>query len=140
METRSDVLTFSTNTLTSPLHLAGEVLAHVKVSVDTPDATMVVHLMDVYPDGRSMLMMEGDVRLALARGLRSLRLLSPGEVIETTLSLGHISLVVNVGHKIRLSIASSCSPKLCALHISVQRVDQLDVGRAIAWFCSCFSD
>lgn len=89
-------------------------MVQVKVSVDTPDATLVVHLMDVFPDGRSMLMMEGDVRLALAHGLTSVRLLSPGEVMTTIISLGHISLIVNAGHKIRLSITSSCSPKLCA--------------------------
>jgi len=48
--TRPDVLTFTSDPLTSNLTLAGPVLADLLVSISTTDADFVVKLMDVYPE------------------------------------------------------------------------------------------
>jgi len=48
--TRPDVLTFTSEPLTSDLTLAGPVLADLLVSISTTDADFVVKLIDVYPE------------------------------------------------------------------------------------------
>jgi len=46
---RRDVITFSTDTLTADVTLAGEITARLYVSPSTTDADYVVKLIDVYP-------------------------------------------------------------------------------------------
>lgn len=47
---RPDVATFSTEALTEPLCLAGEITANLKVAISTTDADFIVKIIDVYPD------------------------------------------------------------------------------------------
>jgi len=71
----------------------------------------------VYPDGRSMLMMEGNARLALAPPTFTRVQPFPASgspPLAVTIDLGHISIVFNAGHRLRLSIATASSPKLWA--------------------------
>jgi putative CocE/NonD family hydrolase len=46
---RPDVLTFTTETLTEDLTVAGEIMAKLKVSLSSTDADFIVKLIDVYP-------------------------------------------------------------------------------------------
>jgi len=112
VEQRQDVAVFSTPTLTAPLEITGRVKASLLLDIDTVDANVVVRLTDVYPDGRSMLMMEGDVRLALSGDETSIHLVAPGKPLRAEVDLGHISLILNQGHALRISIATSNSPKI----------------------------
>ncbi|QNF35651.1 CocE/NonD family hydrolase [Adhaeribacter swui] len=48
--TRPDVLTFTSEPLSSDLTLAGPILADLRVSLSTTDADFVVKLIDVYPE------------------------------------------------------------------------------------------
>lgn len=50
---RPDVLTFETETLTSPMKLAGEIEVELQVDLSTTDADFIVKVIDVYPDGFS---------------------------------------------------------------------------------------
>ena len=64
VESRSDVVTFTTGPLTSDLEIAGRVTARVFFSTEARDIDMAVRLCDVYPDGRSILIAEGIRRLS----------------------------------------------------------------------------
>lgn len=76
-----------------------------------PDADLVVRLTDVHPDGRSMLLTDGALRLA-SRGLRShIEPLTPGEIVEGVVDLWSTSVVLAPGHRLRVSVTSSSWPR-----------------------------
>jgi putative CocE/NonD family hydrolase len=70
-----------------------------------------VKLTDVYPDGRSMLVTDGIVRARHRESFETEKLLEPGEAIEIPVDLWSTSLVFNKGHRLRIAISSSNSPR-----------------------------
>lgn len=111
VEARSDVLVFSTPVLGEPMEITGRVRAHLWVSIDTPDTDLMVRMSDVYPDGRSMLILDGARRLALRDACSSLDLLAPGQVVGVDVDLWSTSIVIAAGHRLRISVTSSNSPR-----------------------------
>lgn len=111
VEGRPDVIVFDTAVLSEPLEITGQVLAHLFVDIDQPDADLVVKLTDVYPDGRSMWITEGALRLAKRAPHEGLLPLASGDVVEAVLDLGNTSIIVNTGHRVRLSVTSSSWPR-----------------------------
>lgn len=111
VEGRDDVVVFETQELTEPMEITGRLYAHLFVSIDQPDADVMVRMTDVYPDGRSMLISDGAHRLA-TRGLDTgITPLQPGEIVEALVDLWSTSIIINRGHKLRISITSSNYPK-----------------------------
>ncbi|MHC4328452.1 MAG: CocE/NonD family hydrolase, partial [Planctomycetota bacterium] len=53
IESRPDVLLFTTDVLAEPVEVTGRIYAKLYVSSDRPDTDFTVKLTDVYPDGRS---------------------------------------------------------------------------------------
>ncbi len=109
---RADVITYTTSVL-SPTVISGPVTASISLSLDQPDADVVLRLCDVYPDGRHMLMMEGHVRVAAALGNYTKAVpAAAGQVYTVEVDMGHISLAVNAGHRLSLLLTASNFPKL----------------------------
>ncbi len=71
----------------------------------------MVRLTDVYPDGRSMLVTDGALRLAARRSTTALELLDDGEVVDATVDLWSTSLIFNQSHRLRISVTSSNWPR-----------------------------
>jgi predicted acyl esterase len=111
VESRSDVLVFSTDVLTEPVEVAGRMTAKLYVSSDCPDTDFTVKLTDVYPDGRSMLVTDGILRARFRESLDREELLEPGKIYEVTVDLWSTALVFNRGHKIRVAVSSSNAPR-----------------------------
>ena len=111
IEARSDVLTFTTEPLVQPVTVMGPVRAQVWLVPDTPDLDLAVRLTDVYPDGRSMLVLDGIQRARMRCGDEAECLLMPGEPVELTVELWSTALVFNAGHQIRISVSGSNSPR-----------------------------
>ena len=111
VESRPDVLLFTTDTLTEPAEVTGRIFARLYVSSDCPDTDFTVKLTDVYPDGRSMLLTDGICRARYRESVREASFLEPGEVCEVTVDLWSTSIVFNRGHKIRVAVSSSNSPR-----------------------------
>jgi predicted acyl esterase len=111
IETRSDVLTFTTEPLVQPVTVMGPVRAKVWLVPDTPDLDLAVRLTDVYPDGRSMLVLDGIQRARMRCGDEAECLLVPGVPVELTVELWSTALVFNAGHSIRISISGSNWPR-----------------------------
>jgi hypothetical protein len=111
IEARSDVLTFSTGPLVQPVTVVGPVRAKVWLVPDTPDLDLAVRLTDVYPDGRSMLVLDGIQRARMRCGDDTECLLTPGVPVELTVELWSTALVFNAGHRIRISVSGSNWPR-----------------------------
>lgn len=111
VESRNDVLVFSTDVLTDPVEVTGQVTTKLYVSSDCPDTDFAVKLTDVYPDGRSMLVTDGILRARFRESFEKEKLLEPGHIYEVTVDLWATSLVFNRGHRIRVDVSSSNAPR-----------------------------
>jgi len=111
IETRDDVLTFTSEPLTDPLEVTGRVRARIFVASDARDTDLSVRLSDVYPDGRSMLITDGILRLRYRESLSEPVLLQPGKVYEVEVDLWSTSIVFNKGHRVRVAVTSSNHPR-----------------------------
>jgi putative CocE/NonD family hydrolase len=111
VEARPDVLLFSTGELKEPVEVTGRITAKLFVSSDCRDTDFAVKLCDVYPDGRSMLVTDGILRARYHNSFETESLLEPGRVYELDVDLWSTSLVFNAGHRIRVAVSSSNSPR-----------------------------
>ena len=107
IEGRSDNLLFTTDPLAQPLEVTGRVLANLFIASDAVDTDVAVRLSDVYPDGRSILVLDGILRLRYRNGFSEAVLLVPDERTEVEVDLWSTSYVFNSGHRIRLALTSS---------------------------------
>ena len=114
IENRSDVLVFTSDVLTEPLEITGPIKARLFVSSDCPDTDFTVKLTDVYPDGKSMLITDGILRMRNRNGVDHWEFMNPGEIYEIEVDLWSTSLVFNEGHRIRVAISSSNFPRFLA--------------------------
>lgn len=110
VESRADVLVFSTDPLDQPLELTGRVRAKLWIASDAPDTDFFVRLCDVYPDGRSFNLCEGMVRARFRKGLDREAFLTPGEPTPLDIDLWSTSVIFNRGHRLRVHITSSSAP------------------------------
>lgn len=111
IEARSDVLTFTGEELVQPVTVVGPVRATVWLVPDTPDLDIAVRLTDVYPDGRSMLVLDGIQRARMRCGDDTECLLTPGVPVEMSVELWSTAIVFNAGHRIRISVSGSNWPR-----------------------------
>jgi predicted acyl esterase len=111
IEAREDVLVFTSAPLDAPLEVTGRVTAALYVESDCPDTDFTAKLCDVYPDGRSMNICDGLMRMRHRNGFDRIDLLEPGEVVPVDVDLWSTSLVFNQGHRIRVEISSSNYPR-----------------------------
>jgi len=138
IESRPDVLLFTSAPLELPLEVTGRVRTKVFLEPATADTDLSVRLCDVYPDGTSYLMAEGMLRLRY-RNLLANRSqnryipaeqavgitptadspasspktspLVPGEVVEVEVDCWSTSIAFNRGHRVRAVITSSNYPR-----------------------------
>ena len=111
VEGRDDVLTFTSRPLDAPVEVTGRVRARVFVASDARDTDLSVRLSDVYPDGRSMLIADGTLRLRYRESLAEPVLLEPGKVYEVEVDLWSTSIVFAKGHRVRVAVTSSNYPR-----------------------------
>jgi predicted acyl esterase len=111
VESRPDVLVFNSEPLVEPLEVTGRLTAKLFVSSDCPDTDFTVKLSDVYPDGRSLLLADGIRRASLRNSYAKHEPLVPGETYELDVDLWSTSLVFNLGHRVRVAVSSSNSPR-----------------------------
>ena len=108
---RPDVLKFATPPLEAPLEITGRVKVRLYVSTDAKDTDFTAKLVDIYPDGREILMLDGIRRLKFRHGFEQPDYLAPGEIAEVEIDLWSISLIFNTGHRIGLHVSSSNCPR-----------------------------
>jgi putative CocE/NonD family hydrolase len=97
--------------LQRPYEATGAVKARLFVSSDCSDTDFTVKLTDVYPDGRSMLITDGILRMRNRNGTNHWELMNPGTVYQVDVDLWSTSYIWNTGHRIRVDISSSNYPR-----------------------------
>jgi predicted acyl esterase len=113
VEARDDILIFDSGELTSDVHMAGKATVDLYVSSNRTDTDVAVRLCDVYPDGRSMLLVDGVFRMRFRNGFSTsdTSLITPGEIYPLTITLPDVAQTFPAGHRIRLDISSSNYPR-----------------------------
>ncbi|MBD3192326.1 MAG: CocE/NonD family hydrolase [Candidatus Heimdallarchaeota archaeon] len=114
LETRGDVITFTSEDLTENVEVTGRIKAYLWVSSNCTDTDFTVKLTDVYPDGRSMLIQDGIIRAKYRNNDSKPELLVPGEIVQVEVDLWSSSYIFNAGHKMRVVISSSNYPRFQA--------------------------
>lgn len=109
-EKQANVLTFTTETLDSPVEWTGKVRAELFVSSDARDTDFIVRVTDVHPDGRSILLIDYIRRARYREGYEKEVFLEPGKVYPVSFDVGWISQVFARGHRIRVTVASTGAP------------------------------
>jgi uncharacterized protein len=116
---RTDVLTFVSDTLTTPVKIAGQPVAHLVASTSGTDSDWVVKLIDVYPDevasdpkmGGYELMVSGDIfRGRYRESFSNPKPITPEAALLYKFALPTADHVFLPGHKIIVQIQSSWFP------------------------------
>ena len=111
VESRSDVLVFTTPPLETDMEINGPVFLQLHAASDASDTDFTAVLIDVQPDGQAMNVTEGIVRARFRESIwESPKLLMPGETYKYKLELLPTARVFRKGHRIRLHLSSSRFP------------------------------
>ncbi len=124
VENRADVMLFTSDVLTEPYEATGRIKARLYVSSNQPDTDFTVKLTDVYPDGRSMLICDGILRLRNRNGCDHWEFMTPGEIYEIEVDLWSTSYIWNTGHRIRVAVSSSNYPRYLANPNTMDGINQ----------------
>lgn len=109
-EKQSGVLTFTSSKLIKPVEWTGRVRAELFMSSTAKDTDFIVRVSDVYPDGRSILIIDYPIRARYRDGFDREVLMEPGKVYKIAFDVGWLSQIFNTGHRIRVTVASTGAP------------------------------
>ena len=84
--------------------------AELAVSSTAADTDFIVRVSDVYPDGRSILLMDYIRRARYRDGFDRESFLQPDKIYDLAFDIGWISQTFNRGHRIRVTVASTGAP------------------------------
>jgi putative CocE/NonD family hydrolase len=108
---RGDVLTYETAPLEESLEITGPISLELFASSTARDTDFTAALVDVYPDGYSLLIQEGILRASFRDPDEAPSNIEPGKVYQLNVDLWATSFTVPAGHRIRLEISSSNFPR-----------------------------
>jgi len=113
IESRSDVLVYTSAPLENDIEVTGEIVAELYVSSTAKDTDFSFTLCDVFPDGKSINVHgldAGYLRMRYRNSLEKQELMKPGEVYKIRLGQVYTSNLFKKGHRIRVYITSSKAP------------------------------
>jgi len=111
VELRDDVLVYSTPVLDCPVEVTGPIELCLFVASSARDTDFTGKLVDVYPDGRAMILTEGILRARYRDSFTEPELLEPDAIYELRLDLWATANGFLPGHRIRLEVSSSNFPR-----------------------------
>lgn len=116
VESRSDVLVFTSPILTANVKMQGYPKAELYVSSDCKDTDFSIRITDVYPDGRSMILLDGIRRARFRNGFATTdtAFMQNGVVYPIEIEMNPTSFTFVAGHQIRVDITSSNYPRFNA--------------------------
>ncbi len=113
IESRNDVVVYTTDPLSKDVEVTGEVVAELFVSSSARDTDFAINLCDVSPDGTSINVHGFDggfLRMRYRNGYEKQELMNPGEVYKIRIGNLYTSNLFKKGHRMRLQITSSKAP------------------------------
>jgi putative CocE/NonD family hydrolase len=104
------VLTYTSSALEEDLKVVGPLKVTLHASSSATDTDWFVRLCDVWPDGRSIQIQNGQLRARYRNSFESQELMEPGEVYAFEIDLAATANVFKAGHKLRVQVTSSDYP------------------------------
>lgn len=111
IESRNDVLVYSSDPLPKPVDVVGYVDAVLKVSSSAKDTDFAVKLVDVAPDGTALIIADTIFRARYRNGYDKPALMTPGETYTIHPTPMTTANQFAAGHRIRVEVTSSNFPK-----------------------------
>jgi putative CocE/NonD family hydrolase len=111
LEGRSDVLLYQTDPLSRPVDVVGRIELVLYAATSAMDTDFTAKLVDIQPDGRSLIVCDGIVRIGFRGGLEYRIPVPPRKVLEYRVRVGDTCYRFDNGHRIGLHISSSNCPK-----------------------------
>jgi putative CocE/NonD family hydrolase len=112
VETRSDVLVYSTPPLEQDLEVTGPVALDLFATSSAVDTDFTAKLVDVWPNGFAQNLTEGILRASFRQStLGDPKPIKPEQIYEYKIDLWSTSNVFLKGHRIRLEVSSSNFPR-----------------------------
>jgi putative CocE/NonD family hydrolase len=97
--------------LDTDLMIAGTVRVILHIQSDCPDTDFVAKLIEVTPDGRAMLLMDGVTRAIYRDPSAEPQPMTPGQVCRVTIALGEIHHTFRTGSRVEIDVTSSNFPR-----------------------------
>src|SRR6266446_715823 len=104
-------LIYHSAALSQELTVAGNVRVTLHVQSNCPDADFVAKLIELMPDGRALLLMDGVVRAMYRDPAEGPQPLGPDCAYRVTIDLGHIHHSFRAGSRIEVDVTSSNFPR-----------------------------
>ena len=111
METRNDILVYTSAPLTEGIEVTGFIESTLYVSSDAKDTDFTIKLIDVYPDGRAYNLDETIQRARYREGYDKEVMMEKGEVYKLEMTPMSTSNYFAKGHQIRIEVSSSNFPR-----------------------------
>ena len=111
VESREDVLVYTTPPFTEDVDVTGPVLVTLYAASSAVDTDFTAKLVDVHPSGFAQNLTDGIIRARYRQSTAHPEPIEPGKVYAYTIDLGATSNVFKAGHRIRLEISSSNFPR-----------------------------
>ena len=111
METRNDILVYTSEPLSEGVEISGSIESTLYVSSDAKDTDFTIKLIDVYPDGTAYNLDETIQRARYREGYDQEVMMEDGEVYELKLTPMSTSNYFEAGHSIRIEVSSSNFPR-----------------------------
>ncbi len=110
-EKRQDVLIYTSKPLEEGLELTGQIKMILYASSTTKDTDFMVKLVDVYPRGKALNILDAGIRARYRDGEDNPSHIEAGTVYKYEIDLGNTSNYFRKGHRIRIEITSSNFPR-----------------------------
>jgi hypothetical protein len=111
VESRPDVLVYSTEPLDSDVEVTGPVTLDLYAISSAVDTDFTAKLVDVWPNGFAQNLTEGILRASYRESTSEAKPIVPGKVYEYKIDMWATSNVFLKGHRIRLEVSSSNFPR-----------------------------
>jgi putative CocE/NonD family hydrolase len=118
-EERPDVLVYTSEVLQKDHTVLGPVHATIFAATNVPDTDFVARLVDVYPDGRAIVLTDGVIRASARESYPAPGAVNPvksspiepGRVYEYAIDLWATGITFRARHRIRVEVTSSSFPR-----------------------------
>jgi uncharacterized protein len=99
VESRGDVLVYSTEPLAEPVELIGPVTLVAHVATSAADTDITAKLVDVHPSGFAQRLCDGMVRLRYRHGFDRAEPVTPGQVYQVRIVMWDTCVRLDAGHR-----------------------------------------
>jgi putative CocE/NonD family hydrolase len=110
VETRPDVLVYTSPPLSEEIEVTGPVRTVLYVSTSANDTDFTAKLVDIQPNGKPLLVTDGIQRLRYRLSLSNPVYVKRNQAYQISVDTGVTSYVFGVKHRIRLEVSSSNFP------------------------------